>query len=79
MQIESRIVYSVLGKDYGSANAAREAIADEIGRLVDRGLSDAGMALGPRTAITLNDVLLDNAKHLSELLCAYAAPVDGGE
>lgn len=75
MQIHSRTVYSIGATDFANESAARQWIADKIGRTIDKALSDAGHVLGPRHAIAVNDAMLKNSATLAALLSAYSAPV----
>ena len=76
MRIETKTVYLVGKAEFESEKAARQWIADQIGRTIDKALSDAGKTIGPGNAIAVNDAMLKNSATLSTLLSAYAAPIE---
>ena len=75
MQIETNTSYVIAGASFQTEKAARQWIADQVGRTIDKALSDAGKALGPGNAIALNDAIMKNAATLAVLLAAFVAPV----
>ncbi len=75
MQIQTSTVFHIGGATFDSEAKARQWLADQVGRIIDKALSDAGAVTGPKTALQVNAAMLSNAAVLAVLLSAYAAPV----
>lgn len=79
MQIYSKRKYIIGGIEFDSEKAARDWIYDQIGGLLDGGLSgEKNGLLGPGQKLAVVNALTKNARQFSILLGAFSAPVEKG-
>lgn len=77
MRIQTKTVFIVGNCEFDSENKARAWIYDQIGNLMSKALSDAGVgAIGPRERIAIVDAMSKNAAQLATLLDAYRSKVE---
>lgn len=50
MRIQTNTVFHIGGATFDSEDKARQWLADQVGRIIDKALSDAGAVIGPKTA-----------------------------
>lgn len=66
--ITQRMVYTYKGKDYYTVRQVKEAVDDEIGKLVDKLNLSPSVPFSPGQKLALHNFLTQNRETLVELL-----------
>lgn len=66
--ITQRIVYTYKGKDYNTVRQVKEAVHDEIGKVIDNLNLSPSVPFSPGQKLVLHDFLTQNCEILVQLL-----------